>query len=98
MSRSFSASHLAGPAADGTVSAMDALDEQELDGGAWGETELDIGGEEDDIDAVGGEYEGGDPDDADADEGWEMEVPPFLPLPFSTPSCCISPIPHLFPH
>jgi len=32
-----------------------------------------MGGEEDDLDAVGGEYEGGDPDD-DAEEGWEMEV------------------------
>jgi len=63
----------AGPAADNTASALDALDEEELDGGAWGEAELDMGGEEDDLDAVGGEYEGGDPDD-DAEEGWEMEV------------------------
>ena len=58
--------------ADTTAAAMEALDEEELDQGAWDENVLDIeAGSENDVDAVGNEYEGGDEDD---EGGWEMEV------------------------
>lgn len=51
---------------------MEALDEEQLDQGAWEENVLDIeAGSENDVDAVGNEYEGGDEDD---EGGWEMEV------------------------
>ena len=52
---------------------MEALDEEQLDQGAWDENVLDIEGaeSEDDVDAVGNEYEGGDEDD---EGGWEMEA------------------------
>ena len=52
---------------------MEALDEEQLDQGAWDENVLDMegAGSEDDVEAVGNEYEGGDEDD---EGGWEMEV------------------------
>lgn len=51
---------------------MEALDEEQLEQGAWDENVLDIeAGSENDVDAVGNEYEGGDEDD---EGGWEMEV------------------------
>lgn len=57
-----------------TAAALEALDEDQLEQGAWDdENVLDLDGRsENDIDAVGNEYEGGDEDDDN--EGWEMEA------------------------
>lgn len=58
--------------ADTAAAAMEALDEEQLDQGAWDEDIMDIeGAKDDDVDAVGNEYEGGDEDN---EGGWEMEA------------------------
>ena len=58
--------------ADNAAAAMEALDEEQLEQGAWEEDVVDIdASENDDVEAVGNEYEGGDDDD---EGGWEMEV------------------------
>ena len=63
--------------ADDAAGALDALDEEQLDEGAWGEPELDLGGGEDGIDDVGDGFGDEEGEDEDGEGGWEMEARPL---------------------
>ena len=56
------------------AAAFEGIDEEQLDDGAWGEPELDLGADEDPAGDLGDGVEG-EPGEGDEEEGgWEMEV------------------------
>ena len=55
-----------------TSAAMAALEDEELDAGAWGEAELDL--ENGDAEAADGEPAAGGEAEEEEDGGWEMDV------------------------
>ena len=61
-------------ATEETAAAFEGIDEEQLDDGAWGEPEIDLGAGEDQADELGDGVDG-EPAEGDEEEGgWEMEV------------------------